>query len=52
MKELENSHKEEMSRIKSEEERSVAYINAAASVARTWAANRPKVVYRVYRWWY
>ena len=51
MKEMQNKHSREMARIQNEKERSIAYINAAASVARVWAANRPKVVYRIYHWW-
>jgi hypothetical protein len=51
MQEMQNRHKREIARIQSEKERSIAYINAAASVARVWAANRPKVIYRIYHWW-
>lgn len=51
MKEMTQRHQEELARIESDKEKSIAFVNAAASVARTYLANRPKVVYRVYHWW-
>lgn len=52
MQQLQNRHHEEMAHIQSEKERSLAYIKAAESVAKTWANNQPDVVYRIYHWWY
>ena len=51
MQEAQNRHDEEMAQIQSHKERSIALINAAASVARVRAANRPRVIYRIYHWW-
>ena len=51
IKEVQNRHKKEMALIDSQNQRTIAYINAAASVARVYAANRPRVVYRIYNWW-
>ena len=51
MQEMQNRHNTEMAQIESQKQRSIAYINAAASVARVYAANRPKVIYRIYHWW-
>lgn len=51
MQEMQNRHNTEMAQIESKKQRSIAYINAAASVARVYAANRPKVIYRIYHWW-
>lgn len=52
MQQMQNRHREEMAHIQSDKERSLAYISAAASVAKAWVENRPRVVYRIYHWWY
>ena len=51
MKIMQDRHEAELAQIESKKQQSIAYINAAASVARSYAANRPKVIYRIYHWW-
>lgn len=45
-----NEHKEQMAKIESEKQQNIASVNAAASVARAYYNNRPRVVYHVH-WW-
>jgi hypothetical protein len=39
-----------MAKIESEKQQNIASVNAAASVARAYYNNRPRVVYHVH-WW-
>ncbi len=45
-----NEHEVEMAKIESEKQQNIATVNAAASVARAYYNNRPRVVYHVH-WW-
>lgn len=51
MKAMQNRHESELAQIESQKQRSIAYVNAAASVAKAYVANRPRIIYRIYQWW-